>query len=330
MTPSTAQSQASPNESANGPAQGAIVLIGSYLVALVMDVERLPMAGETLLARNFREVHGGKGSDMAVQARRLGAPVHFVGCVGDDDFGRAFMRLMEEEGADLDLLNVRQEVATGAGFIIKSAGGQNIITIDIGANQLFSPADVDRAAARMGPESVVLIQLEIPLETALHAARCGRAAGSTVILNPAPAQDLRGHDLSCVDYLTPNETEARVCLGLSPVDPASDEEISARLLELGCRTVIMTLGERGCLIVNREGTQVVPAFSFANIVDSTGAGDAFNAALAAALLEGEPLAAAARFANAAAGLCCTRWETVPSYHTRAEVEALIAAAAAQR
>lgn len=304
--------------------QPSIVLIGSYLVALVMDVDRIPVKGETLLARNFREAYGGKGSDMAVQAARLGAPVNFVGCIGDDDFGRAFIRLMQQEGVNTDLLLQRPELATGAGFIIKSSDGYNIITVDIGANQLFAPADVDRALPLMTPGSVMLIQLEIPLETALHAARRGREAGITVIFNPAPALDLRAHDLSNIDLLTPNETEARVCLGLDPQDPTDDVEIARRLLGLGCGTVIMTLGERGSLIVTPDSVTPVPAYRYDNIVDSNGAGDSFNAALATALLEGKPLEEAARFANAVAGLCCTRWDTVPSYHTRAEVEAFLA------
>jgi ribokinase len=308
-------------DEANG--QPEIVLIGSYLVALVMDVDRIPLRGETLLARNFREAYGGKGSDMAVQAARLGTPVRFVGCVGDDDFGRAFVKLMRDEGVNVGLLQQRGDLATGAGFIIKSGDGANIITVDIGANQLFSADDVDRAVPYMRPPSVVLIQLEIPLETALHAARRGHESGCTVILNPAPAYDLRGHDLSDVDLLTPNETEARVCLGLDPADPADDVEIARRLLGLGCRTVVMTLGERGSLIVTGDDITHVPAFSYPSIVDSNGAGDSFNAALASGLIEGRSLAEAARFANAVAGLCCTRWDTVPSYHTRAEVEAFL-------
>ncbi len=308
--------------------QPSIVLIGSYLVALVMDVDRIPVKGETVLARNFREAYGGKGSDMAVQAARLGAPVNFVGCVGDDDFGRAFIRLMQQEGVNTDLLLQRPDLATGAGFIIKSSDGYNIITVDIGANQLFSPADVDRALPLMTPGSVMLIQLEIPLETALHAARRGREAGITVIFNPAPALDLRAYDLSDIDLLTPNETEARVCLGLDPQDPTDDVEIARRLLGLGCRTVVMTLGERGSLIVTPDSATPVPAYRYDSIVDSNGAGDSFNAALATALLEGKPLEEAARFANAVAGLCCTRWDTVPSYHTRAEVEAFLATAVA--
>ena len=306
----------------NSSNEPTIVLIGSYLVALVMDVERIPVVGETVMASNFREAYGGKGSDMAVQAARLGAPVTFVGCVGDDDFGRAFIKLMQAEGVNIDLLQSRSELATGAGFIIKG-GGKNIITIDIGANQLFSPDDVSKALPYMTPNSVVLIQLEIPLETALHAAKLGRQQQATVIFNPAPAQDLRHQDLSAIDIFTPNETEARVCLGLDPNDPTPDVDIARQLLALGCRTVVMTLGERGSLIVTPAEVIAVPSFEFDNVVDSNGAGDSFNASLAAGLLEDKPLPEAARFANAVAGLCCTRWDTVPSYHTRQAVEDFI-------
>lgn len=307
--------------------KGQLIIIGSYLVALVMDTDRIPAKGETILARNFRTAYGGKGSDMAVQAARLGADVRFVGSIGADDFGRAFTDLMHTEGVNVDYLKSREELATGAGFIIKSADGHNIITIDIGANQLFSTADVDEAAAAIiNEDSVVLIQLEIPLETALHAARVGHAAGATVILNPAPAYDLRDVDLSAVDILTPNETELRVCLGMLPGDEADEADLARQLLARGCRTVLVTLGARGSLIVTPEGATVIPAFNIPGIVDSNGAGDSFNASLATGLLEGLTLAEAARFGNAVAGLCCTRWDTVPSYHSRDEVDAFLATA----
>ncbi|WP_420641227.1 ribokinase [Candidatus Leptofilum sp.] len=302
---------------------GQLVIIGSYLVALVMDTERIPAKGETILAKNFRTAYGGKGSDMAVQAARLGADVRFVGSIGDDDFGKAFADLMVEEGVNIDFLKSHEELATGAGFIIKSADGHNIITIDIGANQLFTPEDVDEAAAIINNDSVVLIQLEIPLETALHAAKVGHDAGATVILNPAPAYDLRDVDLTAVDILTPNETELRVCLGMMPGDEADEAELAKQLLARGCRTVLVTLGERGSLIVTADSVTEVPAFSIADIVDSNGAGDSFNASLATGLLEGLTVAEAARFGNAVAGLCCTRWDTVPSYHNRAEVDAFL-------
>lgn len=308
----------------NSNNEPTIVLIGSYLVALVMDVDRIPVVGETVMARNFREAFGGKGSDMAVQAARLGAPVTFVGCVGDDDFGRAFIKLMQDEGVNIDLLQSRSELATGAGFIIKG-GGHNIITIDIGANQLFSPDDVAEATPYMTADSVVLIQLEIPLETALQAAKLGHQQQATVIFNPAPAQDMRHQDLSIIDIFTPNETEARVCLGLDPNDPTDEVDLARQLLVLGCRTIVMTLGERGSLIVTPDEVIEIPPYEFDNVVDSNGAGDSFNAALATGLLEGKSLPEAARFANAVAGLCCTRWDTVPSYHTRAEVEEFVAA-----
>lgn len=320
------------NDSSQAPVRAPlrhIVLIGSYLVALVMETDRIPLRGETLLARNFREAYGGKGSDMAVQAARLGAPVHFVGCIGDDDFGRAFLALMAQEGVNTELVESNGELATGAGFIIKSSDGANIITVDIGANQLFTPAHVERALPLLGNDVIVLIQLEIPLETALHAAARAAAAGSTVIFNPAPARDLRGLDLSAVTCLTPNETEARVCLGLPPDDSTDDAEIAQRLLALGCRHVVMTRGGRGAMIASQgsSDTTAVAALSLDRVVDSNGAGDSFNAALAVALLEGKALDEAAAFANVVAGLCCTRWDTVPSYHTRAEVSSVLAARA---
>jgi ribokinase len=304
--------------------KGRLIIIGSYLVALVMDTERIPMKGETILAKNFRTAYGGKGSDMAVQAARLGADVHFVGSIGDDDFGRAFRDLMVQEGVNIDHLTAHQELATGAGFIIKSTDGHNIITIDIGANQLFSPEAVDAAAGNLISKDVMLIQLEIPLETALHAAQVGHDAGATVILNPAPAYDLREVDLSAVDILTPNETELRVCLGMMPGDEADEVELARRLLEQGCQTVLVTLGERGSMIVTADDLIRVPAFAIDGIIDSNGAGDSFNASLSTALLNGLALAEAARFGNAVAGLCCTRWDTVPSYHIRSEVDAFLA------
>ncbi len=303
----------------NGAAR--IVVIGSYAIALVMDVDRLPREGETLLARNFRHTYGGKGSDMAVQAARLGAKVRFVGCVGADDYGRDFAALLAREGIGADNLRVSAERATGAGFIIKTSGGANMITVDMGANELLGATDLAAADEAIARCTVLLAQLEIPLRTALEAARSGRRHGLRVILNPAPARDLRAVDLSDIDILTPNETEARVGLGLAPDDPASDEDIGRRLLRRGCGAVVLTLGERGALIVESAGTTTVPAPAV-DAVDTTGAGDAFNAGLATALGEGRPLEEAVAYANATAALSCTKAETVPSYHRRDDVDRL--------
>jgi ribokinase len=301
----------------------SIAVIGSYAIALVMDVDRLPREGETLLATNFRQTYGGKGSDMAVQAARLGADVHFIGRVGDDDFGRDFAALLQREGIHDDHLRVTPERATGAGFIIKNPAGANIITVDMGANQLLDAGDLAAAESTIAACQIMLIQLEILLATALQAATLGRRLGLRVVFNPAPAQDLSQVDLSAIDILTPNETEARVCLGLAADDPLEEEEIGRRLLARGCRAVAITLGPRGALLVGAEGAELIPSLSVATI-DSTGAGDAFNAGLATALGEGLDLAAAVRFANVTAALSTTRRETVHSYHSRGEVDDLLA------
>lgn len=303
-------------------AQTRIAVIGSYAVALVMDVERLPQKGETLLARNFRHTYGGKGSDMAVQAARLGAQVEFIGVVGSDGFAEEFKTLMWAEGVSTKGLRQTAERLTGAGFIIKSRDGHNIITVDMAANELFSAEDVDRAVAEIQTCQVMLIQLEIPLETALYAARIGKKLGLTTILNPAPAQNLCSYNLNAIDFLTPNETEARGCLGLPPDEEISETELAARLSLLGCRNVVTTLGERGADLFNSEGAIHVDAVEL-KALDTNGAGDAFNAALAVALGEKKGTVEALRFANAVAGLSCTLRETVPSYHRRDEVEAFL-------
>ena len=227
----------------------AVVVIGSYLVALVIEVERFPAVGETVNGRGYFETHGGKGSNMAVQAARLGAHCVFVGRVGDDARGQAFRTMLTGEGVGTDHLHLQEEIATGVGFVMLGPGGQNMIAIDRGANAQFSTADVDRASGAMRPPATVLAQLEIPLATAMRGMRRGREAGCTTILNPAPAQDLSGHDLSNVSVITPNETEARACLGLGAGERADEEALGRRLLERGCGAALLTLGERGCLCV---------------------------------------------------------------------------------
>ncbi|WP_176086781.1 ribokinase [Martelella sp. HB161492] len=304
----------------------SVLVLGSYAKALVMTADRIPLAGETLLGRDFRQTFGGKGSDMAVQVARLGCPVEFAGVIGDDVFGHEFVALMKEERIGISGLRVTDEKPTGAGLIIKDNAARNVIVVDMGANELFSPADVDHALEITQPADIALAQLEIPLDTALYGLKKAAAGGARTILNPAPAQNLVGKDLSMVDFLTPNETEARVVLGLAPDDPTPNEEIARRLMQTGCRAVVMTLGEDGVFGATAAGTFTIPAFRVDH-VDSNGAGDSFNAALAVGLSEGKPLQEAARFAAAVAALCCTRWETVPSYHRRDEVEAFMKRAA---
>jgi ribokinase len=300
----------------------AVAVVGSYAKALVMTADRIPAPGETLIGRDFRGTYGGKGSDMAVQAARLGARVAYLGVVGDDGYGTELRDLLDREGVDLRGLRVAPGETTGIGFIVKDTAGSNVIVVDPGANAGFSTADVDAAAELVRAADVALAQLEIPLETALHALALAHAAGVTTILNPAPAIDLRHTDLTCVDVLTPNEHEAKVALGLGPGDAVPVQDLGRRLLALGPRAVIITLGEAGALVITAEHVTEVPPVRVA-VVDSNGAGDSFNAALAVAFGEGRDLAAAARFAGTVAALCCEHWETVPSYQDRATVEAFL-------
>lgn len=296
-----------------------VIVIGSYIVALVMDTERFPVTGETLMGKNFRQTYGGKGSNQAVQAARLGADVSFVGKIGNDSFGQDFLSLCEKERVNHDFVFVNENMPTATGFII-CAEGHNIITIDIGALKSFSPGDIDLASHLFTPGDVALIQLEIPLETALYSAKTAKNKGSVAVLNPAPASALQGMDLSFIDFLTPNETEAQICAGLAPDDPCNEYEVGRKLLGLGCSNVIITLGEKGSLLLNRNEEILVPPFHIQKVVDSTGAGDAFNAAFAVAIAEGSSITDAMRFGNTAGALSCTKADTIPSFHARHEIE----------
>ncbi|MDR1724250.1 MAG: ribokinase [Tannerella sp.] len=300
-----------------------IIVVGSYIVALVMDTDRIPMRGETLMGRNFRQTYGGKGSNQAVQAARLGAKVSFVGEIGNDSFGLDFLKLCDCEGIAHDYVFIHEKLPTASGFII-CAEGQNIITIDIGAMNDFGITDINRASSLFDERSVILMQLEIPFDTAIYAAKTGHKNGSTVILNPAPAKKLLGIDLSYIDYLTPNETEARICAGLAPNDPIDDIEVGRILLQLGCKNVIITIGEKGSVLVTPHKEIYVPAFKISDVVDSTGAGDAFNAGFATAISEGIPIEQSLRFANAVGALACTKADTIPSFQNRQQAENFIA------
>ena len=300
-----------------------VCIIGSYAKALVMTAERIPLVGETLLGHDYRETYGGKGSDMAVQAARLGAEINYIGVVGADNFGREFMQLMKDEGVNTAGIRETTIKPTGVGFIVKDKQAQNIIVVDKGANELFSRTDINEHLKLIEDSDVVLAQLEIPLDTALFALQKAKDLGKTTILNPAPASDLSTFDLSFVDILTPNETEARLAIGMHPQAEMAHETVAKALLKTGCKQVIMTLGGDGAVVYSKEESFPVSSCKI-DVIDSNGAGDSFNAALSVGLAQGKGIRESVAYANAAAGLCCTKWETVPSYHTAKEVAAFIA------
>ncbi len=290
-----------------------ITVVGSYNIGLTLKARRVPSKGETVLATGYSEGPGGKGSNQAIAAARLGARVRFVGCVGNDRYGDEALTLLKAEGVGIDLVR-RRDAHTGLAFIVVEEDGTNAIAVDPGANYLLSAADVDDSKEAIGSCGALLTQLEIPLESAVRAARLAKGTGATVVLNPAPAIAADLLDLSSVDILTPNETEFAVLAGTADFDSGA-----RALLHRGPKAVVVTLGGNGARVVTEGDSVMVPA-PRVTAVDSTGAGDAFNGALAVALCEGEPLVQAVRFANYAGALAVTRAEVVPALPTRKELE----------
>ena len=297
---------------------GKITVVGSYIVALVMDTDRIPVEGETVIGENYHTTHGGKGSNMAVCASRLGADVAFMGKVGKDSFGEVFVSLLKREKVDTKSVLYSNHLPTAVGFIIFSSKGTNSIVIDPAANGDFLPEDIEENCNIIESSDVIVSPLEIPLKTALAAAKITKNKGIKSILNPAPALDLRKSDLSNIFALTPNETEGRVCLGLAPDDPISDSDLARALLNLDVENVVLTLGAKGVIWASNKGTYAIPTLKV-KVVDSVGAGDAFNAGLAVGLAENKSMAEAIALGVTTAALSTQKRETIDSYPFREEV-----------
>jgi len=291
---------------------------------LVARSQRIPRAGETVIGGDFRTVPGGKGANQAVAARRLGAQVRMLGRVGMDPFGSQLLDNLSKAGVDAAGVGRDPQAASGIALIMVDDAGQNSILVAPGANMLLAPADIDDSKEVIASAQVLLLQLEIPLETVVRAAQIGHAHGVKVVLNPAPApvQPLPPELAHLVDVLVPNEFEATSLIGL-PVD--SDEQIRAAASALratGAANVIITLGGRGALLATAQGFRHFPAFPV-KPVDTTAAGDAFVGCLGAALAEGRTLEEAMRWGNAAGALSTTKKGAQPSLPQRKEVEKLL-------
>ncbi|MYD10542.1 MAG: ribokinase [Chloroflexi bacterium] len=296
-----------------------IVVVGSFNADLTSYLARMPRPGETVHGDRFVTGAGGKGSNQAVAAARLGAEVTFIGRVGKDVFAELAYEIWDAEGVNRDFVSADDEVATGVAPILVDSSGENMIVVVLGANLRVQAADIDAARARIAAADVLVTQLEINLDMTRYALETAKQLGVATILNPAPAAAIPQSLIDLADYLTPNETELETLSG-SAVESAA----AARgLLTRADQRAVVTLGAQGAQIVSADESATVPAFAV-DVVDTTGAGDAFNAGLAVALAEGKPLADAVRFANAAAALCVTKPGTARSTPYRAEVEALYA------
>jgi len=294
-----------------------ILVVGSSNTDMVVKAERLPVPGETILGGDFLMAAGGKGANQAVAAARLGGEVVFVGKVGDDIFGKQAVESFRREGIDTGYLRVDSENPSGVALITVDARGENCIVVASGANRNLLPADLP--AEKIKNAALVLMQLEIPLETVEYVAEQASAHGVPVILNPAPACALPDSLLGNVSVLIPNQQEAEMLTGVTIVDKVSAGRAAAALAGKGVKTVIITLGAKGALILDQGNFERVAAPAV-EAVDTTAAGDVFCGALAVALAEGRLLKDAVVFACAAAAVSVTRMGAQPSAPTRGEVE----------
>lgn len=306
-----------------------IIVLGSVNADLVVSSPRLPSAGETVIGGSFYHSGGGKGANQAVAAARTSElPVGFIAAVGNDGFGRESIRQLRRENIQTQHVRMVDGCATGVALIMVDERGENQISVASGANVELSPEDVERIDDEFFSEASVFVAcLESPLETVIAGLKRARSAGLTTILNPAPAiESARCREvLELADVLTPNESEATLLSGWDEMQDLEDACIwCEQLQQQGSRRIVITRGERGCILKDDSSDACLAPTFVVEAVDATAAGDCFNGALAAGLAEGQALLEAARFAMAAAALSVTRRGAIPSLPTRKEVEAFLA------
>lgn len=301
-----------------------IVILGIFNADTSYRADRLPRIGETILGQHFVLGPGGKGSNQAVAAAKAGGRTHFITRLGDDDFARTARLTWEAAGVHPEV-RVDGESHTGAAFIfLEAATGNNAIIVAPGAGARIAPEDLDARADLIRGAAVFVTQLEQPIPAARRGLEIAKAAGVTTILNPAPAAALDDAMLALCDYITPNETEAETLTGLPVSSLAEAERAADALMARGVGAVIVTLGGNGALYRDRQRSVHVPVMAAGPVVETTGAGDAFNGGFAVALSEGRDVVEAVRFGCATAGISVTRAGAAPSMPSRAEIDALLA------
>lgn len=302
-----------------------IVILGVFVADTAYRADRAPRMHETILGNSFALGPGGKGSNQAVAAARAGGDVHFVTKLGKDTFADMALRTWTDAGVVPEITQ-HEDSYTGAAYIfVEEATGDNAIIVCPGVARTISPADIEARRELIASASVFVTQLEQPIDAAHRALEMARAAGVRTVLNPAPAADIPREMLALCDFVTPNESEAEGITGIK-VETLPDAERAADvLLEKGVGAAIITLGEKGALFRDRERSLHIPAFRAGPVVETTGAGDAFNGGFAAALARGEDAVDAVRFGSATAGISVTRPGTAPSMPALGEIEAFLRA-----
>ena len=300
----------------------AVTVLGIYVADLVFFGQKIPQAGETVLGNNFVVGPGGKGSNQAVAASKAGANTHFISKIGDDQFGRMAIEMYDEAKVDYSKVSISEDYSTGAAAImVDEVTGANAINVYPGASGAITKKDIDEAEQAIRDSKIFLTQLEAPKDVVMYTLKKASDLGVTTILNPAPADHIAKSVFPLIDYFTPNEIEASFYVN-HRVETHDDARRAAdSLLNMGIKNVVITLGERGAFFANAHEAFSCPVATLQiPVVDTTGAGDAFNAGLAVALTENMPVQEAMAFASATAGLSTTKIGTAKAMPSREQIE----------
>ena len=303
----------------------SISILGIYVSDLVFFGKKIPIEGETILGNNFVIGPGGKGSNQAVAAAKAGVKTYFISKIGDDQFGEMATKIYDEAKVDYSNVIISREHSTGAAAImVNEESGANAINVFPGAAAAITNADIDKAENIIKDSKIFLTQLEAPKETVLYAIKKAHSLGVKTVLNPAPAAEIDKSVFPFIDYFTPNETEASFYVGHAVNSNDDASRAASKLLDMGIKNVIITLGEKGAYFANANETFSSPIANLSNpVMDTTGAGDAFNAGFAVALTENKSIKDAISFASATAGLSTTKIGTANSMPNRDEIDKIL-------
>jgi len=299
-----------------------IVVVGSSNTDMIIQVNKIPVPGETVLGGKFSTAAGGKGANQAVAASRAGGDVTFIASIGNDALGDQTLEGFRRDGINIDHIKRVEKAASGVALIFVGKDGENSIAVASGANAELNPNYIYDLRPLISHAKILLMQLETPIETINRAAQLAHEAGVKVILNPAPAQKLDDELLKMISIITPNEIEAELLTKIKVEDEISAGKAAEVLLGKGIEYVLITLGARGAFFASSEIRKMIPGFKV-DAIDTTAAGDVFNGALAAGLAEDKPLEEAIQFANAAAALSVTKLGAQPSAHYREEIDSFL-------
>jgi ribokinase len=296
-----------------------IIVVGSLNMDLVVKVPYMPAPGETISGSDLQTIPGGKGANQAAAAAKMGGNVAMIGKVGQDAFGPRLLKALNDVGADTTHVKIESDSASGTAVIVVDGKGENSIVISPGANGKVSKAYIDEMETVISKAKIVLLQHEIPLDTVEHVINLASKHHVPVILNPAPANPVPQHLFSKIDYFIPNETESRILTGIEVTDLNSAKQAAQKFIEYGAKNVIITLGEKGALLVTAKDSHHVSSRKV-KAVDTTAAGDAFIGGLAKALVKGLGQIEAVHYACAAGAITVTRFGAQTSLPSEAEVD----------